>query len=106
MCSSDLQHLRFRHHDVAVFHLLDPLELDFQFRRPMRFVDMEGGPSIFAEPNDIADRYTKALNLYLDQMKKVVLESAVDYHRVTIDENFEQVLVRFLVGRAQGKGLR
>jgi len=46
------------------------------------------------------------LNLYLDQMKKVVLESAVDYHRVTIDENYEQVLVRFLVGRAQGKGLR
>ena len=106
LLASCFQHLRFRHHDVAVFHLLDPLELDFQFRRPMRFVDMEGGPSIFAEPNDIADRYTKALNLYLDQMKKVVLESAVDYHRVTIDENFEQVLVRFLVGRAQGKGLR
>lgn len=106
LLSSCFQHLRFRHHDVAVFHLLDPLELDFQFRRPMRFVDMEGGPSIFAEPNDIADRYTKALNLYLDQMKKVVLESAVDYHRVSIDESYEQVLVRFLVGRAQGKGLR
>lgn len=106
LLSSCFQHLRFRHHDVAVFHLLDPLELDFQFRRPMRFVDMEGGPSIFAEPNDIADRYTKALHLYLDQMKKVVLESAIDYHRVSIDESYEQVLVRFLVGRAQGKGLR
>ena len=55
------QHLRFRKHDVAAFHLLDPLELGFTFHRPMRFLDMEGGPAIFAEPNDIADRYHKAL---------------------------------------------
>ena len=47
-------------HDAAIFHLLDPQELGFDFRRPMRFLDMEGGPSIFAEPNEIADRYHKA----------------------------------------------
>ena len=100
------QHLRFRHHDATVFHLLDPLELNFQFRRPMRFLDMEGGPAIFAEPNDIADRYDKALQLYLTQLRQVVLESAIDYQRISIDENYEQALVRFLVGRAQAKGMR
>ena len=100
------QHLRFRRHDVAVFHLLDPLELDFSFRRPMRFLDMEGGPSIFAEPNDIADRYNKALGEYLDQMTQVIRESAIDYQRICLDEDFEQVLIRFLVSRAQSKGLR
>jgi uncharacterized protein (DUF58 family) len=104
--SSCFQHLRFRHHDVAVFHLLDPLELEFKFRRPMRFLDMEGGPAIFAEPNDIVDRYNKALTQYLDQLRQVVLESAIDYQRITIDESYEQVLVRFLVGRAHAKGLR
>jgi uncharacterized protein (DUF58 family) len=100
------QHLRFRKHDVAVFHLLDPQELGFSFRRPMRFLDMEGGPAIFAEPNDIADRYQKALADYLDALHQVVLESAVDYHRITIDEDYEQVLLRFLVGRTRAKGLR
>lgn len=100
------QHLRFRKHDVAVFHLLDPLELEFTFRRPMRFIDMEGGPSIFAEPNDIADRYNRALDEYLRQLRQVVLESAVDYQRVTVDQDYEQVLIRFLVSRAQSKGLR
>ena len=100
------QHLRFRHHDATVFHLLDPLELNFQFRRPMRFLDMEGGPSIFAEPNDIADRYDKALQQYLTRLRQVVLESAIDYQRISIDENYEQALVRFLVGRAQAKGMR
>ena len=41
---SCFEHLRFRKHDIAAFHLLDPLELEFTFRRPMRFLDMEGGP--------------------------------------------------------------
>src|SRR5438309_1006293 len=66
------QHLRFRKHDVAVFHLLDPLETSFDFRRPMRFLDMEGGPAIFAEPNDIADRYHKVLQAYLNGLRAVV----------------------------------
>ena len=100
------QHLRFRNHDVAVFHLLDPLELSFKFHRPMRFLDMEGGPAIFAEPNEIADRYHKAVADYLDGLRRVVLESAVDYHRAALDEPYEQVLIRFLVGRARSKGVR
>ena len=60
-CDRCFQHLRFRKHDAAVFHLLDPQEIAFDFRRPMRFLDMEGGPSIFAEPNEIAERYHKAI---------------------------------------------
>ncbi len=97
------QHLLFRQHDVAVFHMLDAREISFDFRRPMRFLDMEGGPAIFAEPNDIADRYHKAVREYLEGLRKVVLESGVDYHRVMLEENYEQVLGRFLAGRARGK---
>lgn len=100
------EHLRFRKHDVAVFHLLDPRELRFDFSRPMRFVDMEGGPSLFAEPNDIADRYHKALEGYLSELWQLVLESAIDYHRVSIDEDYEKVLMRFLVGRTRTRGVR
>jgi uncharacterized protein (DUF58 family) len=100
------EHLRFRRHDVAVFHLLDPRELRFDFHRPMRFLDMEGGPSVFAEPNEIADRYHKALGHYLDGLAQLVLESVVDYHRVSIDEDYENVLRRFLVGRTRQRGGR
>jgi uncharacterized protein (DUF58 family) len=104
LLSGCFQHLRFRKHDVAVFQLLDRQELDFNFRRPMRFLDMEGGPAIFAEPNDIADRYHKAMDSYLDGLRQVVLESAVDFHRVLLDEDYEQVLTRFLIGRTRGRG--
>jgi uncharacterized protein (DUF58 family) len=100
------EHLRFRKHDVAIFHLLDPRELDFDFRRPMRFVDMEGGTSIFAEPNAIAQRYLEAVRLYLERLKQIVLESVIDYHRVSLSDDYEQVLARFLSGRSRQRGGR
>ena len=100
------QHLRFRKHDVAAFHLLDSQELDFDFRRPTRFVDMEGGTAIFAEPSEIIDRYRRAMDNYLAQLRQVVLESAVDYHQVRLNEDYEKVLTRFLIGRAKTRGLR
>ena len=100
------QHLRFRKHDVAAFHLLDPNELAFEFRRPMRFLDMEGGPAIFAEPSEIAERYRKAIGGYLEEVRAVGLESAVDYRRTSIDEGYESVLMRFLIDRTRSKGAR
>ena len=41
-----LQHLRFRKHDIAVFHLLDKQEIEFDFERPHRFGDMEDNASV------------------------------------------------------------
>lgn len=99
------QHLMFRKHDLAVFHLYDPLELSFDVRRPTRFVDMEGGVSVFVEPNEIAERYHRALEEYRDQVRQVVVEAGVDYHEVSIEDNYEQVLTRFLIGRTRRKGI-
>lgn len=100
------EHFRFRKHDLAAFHLLDPQEIGFTFQRPMRFVDMEGGTSIFAEPNDIADRYRKALENYLTELKQATIETGVDYHRVLINEPFESSLMQFLIGRTKAGGVR
>ncbi len=99
-------HLRFRKHDVTVFHLLDPQELGFEFRRPTRFVDLEGDTALLADPSEIADRYQQALSDYLNAIRSIVLESAIDYHRISIDEDYEQVLLRFLSGRLRSRSLR
>lgn len=101
-----IDHLRFRKHDVALFQLLDPQEIDFDFRRPTRFVDLEGDTSLLADPSEIADRYQQALAEHLDAINTIVMESAVDYQQVRIDEDYERVLFRFLAGRARGRSLR
>ncbi len=94
-----LEHLRFRKHDVAVFHLLEQSELELEFDRPMRFVDMEGGEPILADPTIIGAQYQRALEMYLESMNTVIQETEVDYHRIRIHENYDGVLARFLLGR-------
>ncbi len=101
-----IDHLRFRKHDIVLFQLLDPQEVSFDFRRPTRFVDLEGDATLLADPSDIGDRYLQALNDHLAAINRIVLESAVDYQRVVIDQDYEQVLLRFLAGRARGRSVR
>jgi len=100
LLSKCFQHLRFRKHDVGVFHLLDESELAFEFDRPIRFLDLEGNTHILADPSLIAGEYRKSVNTYLTDLKEVIGESAVDYHRAMLDEPFDQVLARFLLGRS------
>ncbi len=97
------QHLRFRKHDLAVFHLLDRSEIEFQFDRPIRFADMESPASIVAEPGLIFTRYRAALDEYLQQMRDGCREFKVDYRRVTTDEDYEKVLAAFLLARLHAR---
>ncbi len=96
---SCFQHLRFRKHDVAVFHLLEQSEIDFEFDRPVKFVDLEGAAPMLVDPTTIAKQYRAAVQKYLADLKKIVRDSAVDYHRVSIEENYAEVLARFLLAR-------
>jgi uncharacterized protein (DUF58 family) len=103
---SAIQHLRFRKHDVAAFHLLEQKELDFDFDRPARFVDLEGGEAILADPSLIARNYREAVRLYLAEMDDLVRTTGIDYHRVKMHERYDEVLVRFLLGRTPKRGAR
>jgi uncharacterized protein (DUF58 family) len=97
--SKAFQHLRFRRHDVTVFHLLDQQEVDFAFDRPMRFLDMEGGHHLMADPSIVATQYRKSLQTYLSDLQGVIRDAAVDYHRVSLSDDYSTVLARFLLGR-------
>jgi uncharacterized protein (DUF58 family) len=96
---SALRHLRFRKHDLAIFHLLDQQEIDFDFDRPARFVDLEGGDAILADPSLMARNYRSAVKKYLAELDEMVRTAAIDYHRVKLHERYDEVLVRFLLGR-------
>jgi uncharacterized protein (DUF58 family) len=100
------QHLRFRKHDVAVFHLLENAELDFDFDRPTRFLDLEGGAAVLIEPSVIRREYAAALHEYLQSLDVAVREAAIDYHRIRVSESHGDVLARFLLGRMPRRARR
>ncbi len=84
---------------MVAFHLLDQNELDFDFDQPARFIDMEGGEPVLADPSLIARNYRLAVRQYLADLDEVVRVTGVDYHRVKMHERYDDVLVRFLLGR-------
>ncbi len=100
------QHLRFRKHDTIAFHLLERREIDFNFDKTTRFVDLEGGAPVVADPSTVGRQYRMALERYQTDLADVVRKADVDYHLAMLDEAPEDVLARFLVGRSQGKGRR
>jgi uncharacterized protein (DUF58 family) len=102
--SDALQHLRYRKHDICVFHLMDPLELGFEFDRPHRFVDMEDGTSLVVEPTLIADEYHTALREFLVTVKAKCHDAAADYQLVPTDTPLEPLLRDFLTARLPKKG--
>lgn len=101
-----LQHLRYRKHDVSVFHLLDPLEIGFHFDRPHRFVDLEDGTSLVAEPNLIAEEYHNALRQFLGSVRAKCHDASADYQFVPTDTPLEPLLREFLTARLPKKGKR
>ncbi|TLD71164.1 DUF58 domain-containing protein [Phragmitibacter flavus] len=101
-----LQHLRFRNHDTVILHLLDQAELDFNIDRPARFVDMEGTEHVLADPSLVTRQYREAIAQYLSELDTIVRDTGIDYHRIKLHENPEEVLARFLLNRTPKRGAR
>lgn len=96
-----LQHLCFEHHDVILFHLLDPQEIRFRFDRPLRFIDLEGHTSLVAEPSVIRESYSKHLRQFLETLQKGCREFGIDYRRVLTNQDYENILADFLIERSK-----
>ncbi|MCX6875112.1 MAG: DUF58 domain-containing protein [Verrucomicrobia bacterium] len=94
-----LQHLRYRKHDLSVFHLMDQMEIGFEFDRPHRFVDLEDHTSLVVEPNLIAEEYKSALRDFLAVVRAKCHEASADYQLVTTDTPLEPLLREFLTAR-------
>jgi len=95
------QHLRFRKHDLAVFHVLARAELEFEFTRPTRFIDLETPFTLLAEPETIRNRYFAELHRFLDRLKTGCREFKTEYRQVVTDGNYEKIIADFLVQRTR-----
>ncbi|MBA4387791.1 MAG: DUF58 domain-containing protein [Verrucomicrobia bacterium] len=93
------EHMKFKKHDLAVFHLLDRQEASFVFDRPIRFVDMENGATVTTDPSIMRETYLKEFDGYLHDLKHGCEEFGVDYRRVFTDSDYEKVLAALLLER-------
>jgi uncharacterized protein (DUF58 family) len=96
-----LQHFRHRHHEVVVFHILDPDEVDFPYTDTATFVDIESGDRITTEPWEIARRYRERLEAWSGHYQRACRENRIDYVRLDTRTPFDQALLAYLEKRAR-----
>jgi uncharacterized protein (DUF58 family) len=105
-----LRHLRASGHDTAVFHTLDPDEIDFPFDGLTIFEALESEQAMLVDPASIRRIYQERMKDFLEATRSACLEGGIDYHLVPTTRPFEDTLQTFLAERlrppGRGKGRR
>jgi uncharacterized protein (DUF58 family) len=91
--------LRRRRHEVTIFHLLDPAEIEFPFDDPTLFVSMEDSRSVEARGRDVRRGYLEILGKWMESVRRTCGECDVEYVLVRTDQPLDAVLVPFLARR-------
>jgi uncharacterized protein (DUF58 family) len=100
-----LAQLAARGHDVAIFHILDPDEIDLPFERPLTFRDMEGARDVAVDPTLIREDYRDALTAVWNRWRLVCGESGIDFVTVQTNSTPSRILSDF-IARRQTQGTR
>jgi uncharacterized protein (DUF58 family) len=95
-----LRHLKHRKHEVLLFHLLDPSEVDFPYRRLSDFRDMETGEKLLVDPRFVREEYLKLLDEFCAKYRRECSESGADYCRINTGTPYEEALGRYLALRS------
>jgi uncharacterized protein (DUF58 family) len=91
--------LRRRKHEVSVFQVLDPAELDFPFHDPTLFLSLEDDRQVEAHGNEVRAGYLDVLQRWLGEVKRQCAEADVDYALCRTDRPLDEVLLPFLARR-------
>ena len=94
-----LAHLRKQNHDVIVFQVLDPMEIDISLQRPCELVDLETGEQLTVNPRGLAEEYRKVFGEFLEKYRKACAGMNIDYRLVRTDQSLESFARAYLMER-------
>ncbi|MBL7223753.1 MAG: DUF58 domain-containing protein, partial [Candidatus Brocadiae bacterium] len=93
-------HLRFKGHEVVVFHILDEAEASFPFSQFTRFEDMETPDHVTADARVLRDAYLRELDAFIERYRTDCVRRRIDYMQVDTSTTFDKALLAYLVRRA------
>jgi uncharacterized protein (DUF58 family) len=94
-----LKHFRHRRHEVIVFHVLDPAEIDFPFQQTTMFKGLEQLPDVLAEPRSLRRAYLEQFNKFRHEVRQGCREQRIDYVPIRTDEPLDVALSAYLTSR-------
>jgi uncharacterized protein (DUF58 family) len=98
---SALRHFRHYGHEVIVLHILDPAEMEFDFRGATIFRDMETGEQIQTQPQQLKMAYLQQLEARTALIRSACMQQHIDYHAVSTGDSFDKAFQLYLNKRRQ-----
>lgn len=96
-----VERLRFRNHEVIVFHLWDPWERYLPLEGHYRFHDIETGEVMTTQAESVRGDYLVEVHRWRDQLEMECRNRAIDRVELTTDEPLDQALLDYLVRRSK-----
>lgn len=97
----NLTALRACGHEVLLFHVLDPKELNFSFEKAVMYQDVETGRQLFIDPATARHGYLKKLESHNATARAACQRLGISYRRFSTDRPLELALFDFLRERTQ-----
>lgn len=97
-----LKHFRARNHEVLVFHIIDPKEEKFDYKREAQFIDSETGEKITVSPWQIHKEYQENYYNFTNYLKKECYKHQIEYNAVDTHTPIEDLLLKYLIKRQKG----
>jgi uncharacterized protein (DUF58 family) len=94
-----LKHFRHRRHEVIIFHILDPAELDFPFKNTTLFKGLEQMPDVLTDPRALRTAYLEEFGRFLQSVRKGCRAQHIDYLQLRTDQSLEVALSSYLASR-------
>ena len=89
-------------HEVIVFRVLDPREVDFDFDEALLFHDAETEKDAFIDPGAARKRYLERFEEHGEVVRALCHKLGAQYLPITTDQPLQKVLSDFLRQRQQG----
>ena len=95
-----LQHFRHKRHEVLLFHVLAPEEIEFPYHRLTQFRNLEiNGDKLLVDPYRLRNEYLKNFEAFRTQLKDKAGQMKIDYHLLRTDEPVDRALGIYLTRR-------
>jgi uncharacterized protein (DUF58 family) len=95
-----LRHLRYKKHEIMVFQVLDPTEIEFPFEEVTLFKGLEELGELLTEPRALREGYLEQLRMFTDELKKISRGMNIDFQRFSTGDSLDVVLSQFLANRS------
>jgi uncharacterized protein (DUF58 family) len=95
-----LRHFRHKRHEVLLFHILAPEEIEFPFKKWTQFRNLEvAGHKLLVDPQQLRKEYLKNFQTFCKDLRDQAGKMQIDYHLIRTDEPVDRALGLYLTKR-------